>query len=151
MRTLWWSRRKKDFRIDWYSGSGAGGQYRNRHRNCCRMTDIETGIMTTGQESRSRKQNLKAAFRRMVKKLVEYYKNLTKSPDLCTKSSKGIKSTFGARCTRTYHEVDDRVVDHITGKKYSYRHTVGEGDMSQIIEDRIASQKYLDIDISDDL
>ncbi len=29
---------KTDFGLDWFSGSGAGGQYRNKHRNCCRIT-----------------------------------------------------------------------------------------------------------------
>ena len=129
MRTLLWSRRKKDFKIDWFSGTGAGGQYRNKHQNCCRITNIETGVTVIGQEQRSRSQNFKLAFRRIVDKLIEYYQ------DDVEKRKAPI--SFGGKYTRTYNEVNDRVIDHITGLQYSYRYTVGNGDISEIITDRI--------------
>ena len=130
-RKLWWSRRKKDFRVDWFSGTGGGGQYRNKHPNCCRLVDKETGITTTGQEHRERPANLKSAFHKMVEKLKEYYSTLLNS-DTCTRSQ---TASFG-KATRSYDLEGDRVTDHVTGKKYSYRHTVGKGDIGQLIEDR---------------
>lgn len=39
---------KDDFDIDWFSGSGAGGQHRNKHQNCVRLKDKETGITCVG-------------------------------------------------------------------------------------------------------
>jgi protein subunit release factor B len=57
---------KKDFVLEWYSGSGAGGQHRNKHQNCCRIKHPESGAEATGTESRSREQNKDAAFRRLV-------------------------------------------------------------------------------------
>ena len=45
---------KKDFKLDWFNGSGAGGQHRNKHQNCCRITHIESGLTSIGQDSRSR-------------------------------------------------------------------------------------------------
>ena len=57
---------KKDFKIEWFSGSGSGGQYRNRHPNCCRLTHIEKGIVTQGTEQSKRPQNQKKAFERML-------------------------------------------------------------------------------------
>jgi len=39
---------KKDFKIDWYSRSGAGGQHRNKHQNCCRITHLATGLCEKG-------------------------------------------------------------------------------------------------------
>lgn len=132
MKKLWWSRRKKDFQIDYFSGTGAGGQHRNKHRNCVRMTDKETGLSTTAQTSRSRKQNLTDAFRRLVKKLLKFY------GDKCS-DERDIVTTSG-ETIRTYHECDNRVVDHVTGKKYSYAHTVGRGDISQIVWDKIEHQ-----------
>jgi peptide chain release factor 1 len=61
MRELIYQVTRKDFRIDYFSGTGAGGQYRNKHQNCVRLTHNETGIVTTGQEQRSREQNLRDA------------------------------------------------------------------------------------------
>jgi len=64
---------KKDFRVDWFSGTGAGGQYRNKHQNCCRIVHIETGLMSTGQSHRDRPANQKEAFNGLVRKLLAYY------------------------------------------------------------------------------
>lgn len=61
MRELIKSYTKKDFHIDWFSGSGAGGQHRNKHQNCCRITHIETGLRAQGTESRSRATNQEVA------------------------------------------------------------------------------------------
>jgi protein subunit release factor A len=134
MKTLWWSRRKKDFILEWFSGTGAGGQHRNKHPNCLRLRDKETGITTTGQSQKSRIQNQKEAFHKMIKKLIEYYKNLEikEAPN---------RSSDVNKATRTYHECDDRVVDHITNKQYSYKHTVGKEDISSIVEDRVKYMK----------
>lgn len=57
---------KKDFVITYYSGSGAGGQHRNKHQNCCRITHTESGVTGKGTESRSRIQNKKIAFKRLT-------------------------------------------------------------------------------------
>ena len=60
-KELLFSITKKDFNLEWFSGSGGGGQHRNKHQNCCRLTHKETRIMKTGQRQRSRIQNLKDA------------------------------------------------------------------------------------------
>lgn len=57
---------KKDFVITYYSGSGAGGQHRNKHQNCCRITHTESGVTGKGTESMSRIQNKKIAFKRLT-------------------------------------------------------------------------------------
>ena len=66
-RELLFSVTKKDLEITWFSGKGAGGQYRNKHRNCCRIKHKESGVIVTGQDERSQKQNLKNAFLRLTK------------------------------------------------------------------------------------
>ena len=57
---------KKDFEITYYSGSGAGGQHRNKHQNCCRIRHVESGVTGLGTESKSRTQNRKTAFNRLT-------------------------------------------------------------------------------------
>lgn len=66
MRELLFSVTKKDLEITYYSGTGPGGQHRNKCKNCVRIKHRETGIIATGQEERSLKQNLKNAFNRLV-------------------------------------------------------------------------------------
>ena len=58
--------KKKDFKIDFFSGKGAGGQHRNKHRNCVRMLHIESGVHSTGQTSKERKTNIQNAFKKIV-------------------------------------------------------------------------------------
>lgn len=55
-----------DFEISWFSGTGAGGQYRNKHQNCCRIKHKETGIIGTGQSNRNQEANRKEAFMSVV-------------------------------------------------------------------------------------
>ena len=58
---------KKDFDIQYFSGTGAGGQHRNKHQNCVRMTHKESGATATGQSSRSRQANEREAFKTVIK------------------------------------------------------------------------------------
>ena len=66
-KELLFSITKKDFKIEYYSGTGAGGQHRNKHQNCVRFKHMESGVITSGTESKSRDVNLKKAFNRMTK------------------------------------------------------------------------------------
>ena len=66
-RELLFSVTKKDLKITWFSGKGSGGQYRNKHQNCCRIQHKESGVIVTGQDERSQKQNLKNAFLRLTR------------------------------------------------------------------------------------
>lgn len=58
---------KKDLTLTWFSGSGGGGQYRNKHSNCCRIKHNETGIISTGQSHRERPANQKEALEGLVR------------------------------------------------------------------------------------
>lgn len=66
MKKLLFSVTKKDLEITWFSGTGAGGQHRNKHQNCCRIKHPDSGVMVTGQEERSREKNLQRAFKRLT-------------------------------------------------------------------------------------
>lgn len=66
MKELLFSITKKDFDISWFSGTGAGGQYRNKHQNCCRIVHRESGASATGQSNRDRPANQKEAFNTLV-------------------------------------------------------------------------------------
>jgi len=62
MKELLFSLTKKDWKVDYFSGTGAGGQHRNKHQNCVRLHHRASGVTTTGQSNRERKANVKEAF-----------------------------------------------------------------------------------------
>jgi protein subunit release factor B len=67
MKELLFSITKKDLNITFFSGTGAGGQYRNKHQNCVRIIHSESGAIATGQSSRDRQSNIKEALQGLVK------------------------------------------------------------------------------------
>ena len=121
---------KKDFIVDYFSGTGAGGQHRNKHMNCCRITHKDTGLSASSQEHKSQLQNKKTAFRKLAKILIAYL--FTEEEE-----ARNPSASMGQKYTRTYKETKDLVVDHLTGEKFSYSNTVGKGDMSKLIEARL--------------
>ena len=66
MKTLLFSITRKDFNISYFSGTGAGGQHRNKHQNCVRMKHRDSGVSATGQSNKSRKRNETEAFRGII-------------------------------------------------------------------------------------
>lgn len=65
-KQLLFSVTKKDLRIDYFKGSGKGGQKRNKTENCCRITHLESGAVGKSEEGRSKEHNKKLAFQRMA-------------------------------------------------------------------------------------
>lgn len=57
--------------IDYYSGTGKGGQNRNRHYNCVRIRHLPSGIIVVATEHRSQHKNRELAMARLVKRLQE--------------------------------------------------------------------------------
>ena len=60
----------KEIKIDYYRGSGPGGQHRNTSETGVRITHLPTGIVVTATESRSRRMNQQRAMERLEKKIV---------------------------------------------------------------------------------
>ena len=109
--------RDHDLTIEWYSGTGAGGQYRNKHQNSCRITHLPTGI-TAKSECRSRSNSLaeatQAIQKRVDQQLQSKYNNSVAS-DRKAQVGTGMRGDK----IRTYRFQDDQVQDHITGKRAS--------------------------------
>ena len=116
---------KKDFVLDWYSGTGAGGQHRNKHQNCLRLTHIPSGITVSASESRSRVTNQRMAFERLKPLLLKWIRDQIKI-DPPEKNTEVV---------RTYNEVDNRVKDHATGLKFSFSNF--EDKLDELLEIRM--------------
>ena len=67
-KKLLFSITKKDLKISYFSGKGAGGQNRNRHMNCVRISHPESGAESTGQSHKEKRANVKEALQSLVKK-----------------------------------------------------------------------------------
>lgn len=57
----------KDCRWDYYRGSGAGGQHRNKTELAVRCTHLASGAMGQAEDHREQPRNKKLAFERMAK------------------------------------------------------------------------------------
>jgi protein subunit release factor A len=66
-RSLLFSITKKDLKVEYFSGTGKGGQYRNKHQNCVRLHHPDSGVIVTGQSHRERKGNLREARLNLIK------------------------------------------------------------------------------------
>lgn len=119
---------KKDFKIEWYSGSGAGGQHRNKHQNCCRITHISSGLMARGTENRSRVANQRIAFERLAALILSYH------------YSGDLKRRVNETTIRNYHAVRNEVHDKASGLKMTYKEIVLDANIAPMIEARIIAK-----------
>ena len=115
-----WSR--KDFKIEWFSGTGAGGQHRNKTQNCCRITHIESGLVSTGQNHRERKRNFSEAFNDLATKIYDHYYSKEKDRAPITE------------VIRTYNECENRITDHTLNKKFSFN----DFDLNDVIQEKMS-------------
>ena len=114
---------RKDFKLEWYSGEGGGGQHRNKHENCCRITHIVTGISAVGTASKSRVANQRAAFNVLAARILAHYE-----PDR-------VRGEDGER-VRTYHAERNEVLDHSSGRTMRYSDVIGKGNVGPLIDAR---------------
>lgn len=104
-----------DLKIEWYSGSGAGGQHRNKHQNSCRLTHLPTGLVRKS-ETRHRESSYREALSALTKALAE---QVSSQAHHKTNQNRQTQVGSGMRGDkrRTYRFQEDSVVDHITGKR----------------------------------
>lgn len=114
---------KSQLRIDFYRGSGAGGQKRNKTSSGCRITHVPTGIATTCEAGRSQFQNRATAFSKLATKLVPLMKLEQQRERYSSKER-----------IRTYHEKRGLVTDHRIGKDYNLAKVL-DGDLDQLHSD----------------
>lgn len=110
---------KNDFKVTWFSGTGKGGQHRNKHQNCCRIIHIATGLMGTGQRSRERVKNQDDAFRTLAKKLIA----LDAIPGERRSCSEVV---------RTYHFERGEAIDHASGLRRPISHVIA-GEIDEFV------------------
>jgi peptide chain release factor 1 len=112
------------FRYEWFSGTGKGGQHRNKHQNCCRCIHEPTGIQANGTGSRSREDNKRAAYQVCLSRIMAHFHKDTE------------RNQAGTERIRTYHESDNRVTDHASGYVDTYQNIITKDNIGDMIEAR---------------
>ena len=108
-----------DVRVDWFSGTGKGGQHRNKRQNSCRVTHLDTGYMEMRQ-GRSRRANLEEALNALANRIAVEGAAQARS-QVRTRKREQLGSGARGDKIRTYRFHDDVVVDHRTGRKASLK------------------------------
>lgn len=106
-----------DVQVEWFSGTGKGGQHRNRHANSCRLTHISTGITVTSQ-TRSRTNSYKNAMEELTRRLLHECSH-TQHQDRSQQRKQQVGSGMRGDKIRTIAFQNDVVTDHRTGKRCS--------------------------------
>ena len=104
-----------DFRIEWFSGSGAGGQHRNKHQNSCRMIHVPTGL-TEARQGRHREANLRDAKEALIAALdraMAAERGSTQARDRKGQVGSGMRGDKSV----TIRFQDDSVNHHDSGKR----------------------------------
>jgi len=106
-----------DIDVDVYSGSGPGGQHRNKSEQCARLAHRPTGLVVVATAERSQRQNIKAAFAELQRRLA-LAADGTAAADRNDRRRTQIAT--GERPTKQWTWNDQRaeVVDHSTGARY---------------------------------
>lgn len=104
----------KDFEVQWYSGTGAGGQHRNKHQNSCRIIHRSSGIVATAQ-CRSRENSFDEAKATILARLNASSAKSTYDA-LAVERKEQVGSGERGDKIRTYRFQDNTVKDHRTEK-----------------------------------
>lgn len=118
-----------DFQISFFSGTGPGGQNRNKVQASARIVHLPTGLVRTAQ-TRSRKNSVDLAMSALLEDLRELQaQEVQRAQNGQRKQQVG--SGMRADKRRTYRFQEGLVHDHITGKSQDLR-SVMAGNMTRL-------------------
>lgn len=115
---------KKDFKLEWFSGTGGGGQHRNKHQNCCRITHLESGLRVQSTAYRERPANQKSAFNTLARLILVH----------CADPEP--ERRMSGKTIRNYHAVRNEVHDKASGLRMPYTEVVEKRNIGPMIEAR---------------
>ena len=129
-----------DVEIDTYRSSGAGGQHINKTESAIRLTHRPTGIVVTCQDEKSQLKNKERAFKVLRSKLYEMQKEERDSSVAQARRSQ-VGSGDRSERIRTYNYPQNRVTDHRIDLTLYKLTAVLDGDLDDIIDALITSER----------
>ncbi|WP_024787663.1 peptide chain release factor 2 [Lebetimonas sp. JH369] len=128
----------KDIRLDVFRASGAGGQHVNKTESAVRITHIPTGIVVSCQQDRSQHKNKEMAFKMLKSKLYEFEAEKRRAEEEGKpKDEMGWGHQIRSYVLFPYQQVKDVR----SNKAYSKVDDILDGDLQEIIEDVLISEK----------
>lgn len=111
----WDDRSDSAYAVEWYSGSGAGGQHRNKHQNCCRLRHLPTGLVES-QQGRNRIDNERNARQSLCARLDAMAAESAMAAAGSDRRSQVGSGQRGDKA-RTIRFQADEAIDHASGKR----------------------------------
>ena len=122
--------RKSDLRIEFYRGSGAGGQHRNKTSSACRITHLPTGVTSKCEEGRHQQENKTKAFRKLAVLLIPLMRSALRQ---ASSNSNSNEKPLNSR-VRSYHQQRNEVLDVRIAKTFRYTDIL-DGDLDELLDE----------------
>jgi peptide chain release factor 1 len=105
-----------ELKVERITGSGPGGQHRNKTASCIRLTHLPSGVQVT-IDGRNQHQNLRLA----KKELAARIKEKAQKAQATHKKARRDQAIKDTRVVRTYKYKEGVVKDHRSGKTASLK------------------------------
>ena len=129
-----------DIKMEVFRASGAGGQHVNKTSSAVRLTHIPTGIVAECQTERSQVQNREYAMRLLRSRL--YDMELSKQEkELASERKSQVGSGDRSEKIRTYNYPQGRITDHRIGFSIFQMEDFLNGNLDELIDNLIASDR----------
>ena len=129
-----------DLRIDVYRSSGPGGQSVNTTDSAVRIKHLPTGVEVACQDEKSQLQNKDKALRILRSRLLQLKLDEQQKEQAEQRRSQ-VRTADRSERIRTYNFPENRVTDHRIGYTVHRLGEILEGDIDDLIEALIISQR----------
>ena len=130
----------KDLKIDVYRSSGPGGQSVNTTDSAVRIKHLPTGVEVACQDEKSQLQNKEKALRILRARLLQMHQE-EHDRQASEERRSQVRTADRSERIRTYNFPDNRVTDHRIGFTTHRLAEILEGDIEEIIDNLLQSQR----------
>ncbi len=129
-----------DIKMEVYRASGAGGQHVNKTSSAVRLIHEPTGIVAECQTERSQLQNREYAMRLLRSRIYEQEK-AKQDKERASERRSQVGSGDRSEKIRTYNYPQGRITDHRIGFSIFQMENFLNGDMDEMIDNLIATDR----------